>query len=51
MPNVYCAVDSCEFSDSGKCKKDSVRVNANAKVPDTTTGECTACASYSPKKC
>lgn len=51
MPNVYCAVDTCEFSDCGKCKKDTVRVNSNSSAPTTETSDCTACASYSPKKC
>lgn len=51
MADIYCAVDSCEFSDCGKCKKDSVQVNSNSRTPENNTCDSTACTSYAPKKC
>lgn len=51
MPNVYCDVDTCEFSDCGKCQKDTVQVDANSNSTNTDTSDCTACSSYSAKKC
>ena len=51
MSSIDCAVDTCEFSDCGKCKKDTVKVGSNSNACSSSSSDCTACSSYSPKKC